>query len=286
VMIEAALTASEGRAAATMDFPGAFLQATMPSDQAVFVRVPKDLATVLHMAYPEVYGSFYSPGQRWLFVRLRKAMYGCVQSALLWYQEFVKIFESLGFKVNPYERCVLNRFGPQGRITVLVHVDDAFVTAPSEQHIDRLVTEIQKLYPQLTVHRGKKLPYLGMVIDLSKPGEAVLSMEKYVQDLVENCGFDGVAASPATANLFTVDTSSPPLSPEMALQFHSGIAKVLRGCKPRWRTTGRNWQDSSSTSGLPRDMPCDSWRLTPSRLKPTSMPVTASMATASLTLAA
>ena len=140
VMIEAALTASEGRAAATMDFPGAFLQATMPSDQAVFVRIPKDLATVLHMAYPEVYGLYYSPGNRWLFVRLRKAMYGCVQSALLWYQEFVKIFESLGFKVNPYERCVLNRFGPQGRITVLVHVDDAFVTAPSELHIDRLVT--------------------------------------------------------------------------------------------------------------------------------------------------
>ena len=227
VMMEAALAASEGRAAATMDFPGAFLQATMPSDQAVFVRIPKDLATVLHMAYPEIYGPFYTPGHKWLFVRLRKAMYGCVQSALLWYQEFVKIFESLGFKVNTYEHCVLNRFGSQGRITVLVHVDDAFVTAPSERHIDRLVMEIQKLYPQLTVHRGKKLPYLGMVIDLSKPGEAVLSMEKYVQDLVTECGFDGVAASPATANLFTVDSSSPALSPEMALQFHSGVAKVL-----------------------------------------------------------
>ena len=64
VFIEVALAASEARAIATVDFPGAFLQAEMPDDQFVVVRIPKDLAEVLVLAFPEVYGAFFPKGSR------------------------------------------------------------------------------------------------------------------------------------------------------------------------------------------------------------------------------
>ena len=37
-----------------------------------------------------------------------KAIYGCVQSALLWYQLFYKHLKDLGFKLNPYDLYVTN----------------------------------------------------------------------------------------------------------------------------------------------------------------------------------
>jgi hypothetical protein len=52
-------------------------------------------------------------------------------------------------------------------------------------------------------------------------------MDKYLEDLLENCGLTGVAASPATPNLFVVNPDGNPLSAEKAEEFHSGVAKVL-----------------------------------------------------------
>ena len=110
-------------------------------------------------AYPEAYGAYFHDGSHWLLVGLRKAMYGCVLSALLWFKHFREMFERLGFIFNPYDQCVCNRSKSEGRITLLTHVDDALITAPSEKCIDSLLEEIRKVYPQITVHRGRKLPY-------------------------------------------------------------------------------------------------------------------------------
>ena len=43
-----------------------------------------------------------------LYVRLLKALYGCVQSALLWYEIFSNTLQDMGFTLNPYDQCVAN----------------------------------------------------------------------------------------------------------------------------------------------------------------------------------
>ena len=43
-----------------------------------------------------------------LYLRLARALYGCVKSAMLWYQLFTTTRKSLGFKLNPYYTCVAN----------------------------------------------------------------------------------------------------------------------------------------------------------------------------------
>jgi hypothetical protein len=42
------------------------------------------------------------------YVRLIKAFYGCVKSALLWYKLFSGTLQKMGFVLNPYDRCVAN----------------------------------------------------------------------------------------------------------------------------------------------------------------------------------
>ena len=47
-------------------------------------------------------------GQRVLYVQLDKALYGCVQSALLWYELYSSTLVEMGFEINPYDLCVAN----------------------------------------------------------------------------------------------------------------------------------------------------------------------------------
>jgi len=41
-------------------------------------------------------------GKKVLYLQLLKALYGCVQSALLWYNLFTNTLVRMGFKLNPY----------------------------------------------------------------------------------------------------------------------------------------------------------------------------------------
>ena len=50
----------------------------------------------------------YTKGIKTIYVQLDRAIYGCVQSALLWYQLYANKLKDLGFILNPYGPCVTN----------------------------------------------------------------------------------------------------------------------------------------------------------------------------------
>ena len=62
-------------------------------------------------------------------VKLEKALYGCVQSARLWYNYLSDFLKSIGFEANP---CVFNRKSASGKqCTLAIHVDDGLAIAIS-----------------------------------------------------------------------------------------------------------------------------------------------------------
>ena len=56
----------------------------------------------------EEYVSF-ELGKKVLYVQLLKALYGCVVSALLWYELFLGYLKEMGFEINPYDSCIANK---------------------------------------------------------------------------------------------------------------------------------------------------------------------------------
>ena len=50
----------------------------------------------------------YTKGIKTIYVQLDRAIYGCVQSALLWYQLYANKLKDLGFILNSYDPCVAN----------------------------------------------------------------------------------------------------------------------------------------------------------------------------------
>ncbi len=60
---------------------------------------------------PKLYRKYVitnSKGEPMLYVKLNKALYRLLKSALLFYKKLVAEMESMEFKLNPYDPCVAN----------------------------------------------------------------------------------------------------------------------------------------------------------------------------------
>ena len=77
------------------------------------------------------------------------------------------------------------------------------LTCSNNYLLDCVILDINNLYKETTVRRGKSLPHLGMLFDFSEPGVA---MDQYVSDFLKEYEVSGTASSPATDRLFSIDT--------------------------------------------------------------------------------
>ena len=74
-----------------------------------------------------------------------------------------------------------------------------------KKHIDKVIDEIETLYPGLTKHRGKVLNYIGMTFNFETAGKVKITMDGFVKELLEDCReIIGVSLTPAKPDLFLV----------------------------------------------------------------------------------
>ena len=59
-----------------------------------------------------------------LYVKVLRAIYGCIESALLWYNIYVKTLKDLDFSINPYDIFVENKMTGGKKCTILCYFDD------------------------------------------------------------------------------------------------------------------------------------------------------------------
>jgi hypothetical protein len=142
IFLTAIVDAKEQRDVMSADIPNAFIQANMPEtkdgEERVIMKITGVLVELLLEIDPGKYGSFlvFEKGEKILYVRVLKALYGMLIAALLWYQQFKADLEQVGFKFNNYDPCVANR-RVNGKIqTVKFHVDDL-----KSSHVDPRVND-------------------------------------------------------------------------------------------------------------------------------------------------
>ena len=58
-----------------------------------------------------------------MVVQLKKALYGCVESAKLWYDLLSSTLSSDGYAPNPMDSCIFNKTVKGKQCTVVVYVD-------------------------------------------------------------------------------------------------------------------------------------------------------------------
>jgi hypothetical protein len=129
VFITAVISTHEGRNVACSDIPGTFLHADVNED---ITMVLKDrLAELMVQVAPNLYRKYIAvdrKGTAILYIKMQKALYRLLRSALLFYKKLVADLESDGFVLNPYDLRVANKVMDGKQMTVCWHVDDLKVS--------------------------------------------------------------------------------------------------------------------------------------------------------------
>ena len=162
-------------------------------------------------------------------MRLIKAIYGCVKSALLWYNLFTNKLRKMGFVLNDYDPCIANCMIDGSQCTIAWYVDDNKISHKDPNVVTRIIKVIEEEFDTMTVTRGKEHDFLGMHIRYTDDKTAVITMKGYLADAISKSGMEikSVAPTPATKKLFDVDEKSPLLARNQAEVFHSVAATLL-----------------------------------------------------------
>jgi hypothetical protein len=161
-------------------------------------------------------------------VELDKALYGCVEAAALWFEDLCATLLADGFVQNAHDACVFNKIGPDGnQITVVAHVDDLMVTSRSESNLECFDQHLRRKYPEVKMHRGLVLNYVGMTFDFRTPGEVRVTMDNCTEDILRTSGATKTKPTPAASTLFDIRPDAVKATVEEAKYFHTHVAKLL-----------------------------------------------------------
>ena len=232
LFLSCVIDAKERRDVMTCDIPGAFVQANM--DEVLYMRLEGPLAKLLTKVDASLYSKFVcvENGKEVIYVQLKKALYGTLQAALLFWEDLTEFLFGEGYKLNPYDPCVCNKVIDGEQSTILWHVDDLKCSHVDPKVNDKLLAILNERYGKeapLTVTRGKVHEYLGMTLDFSVDGKVSVIMKDYIEDILDETPADmnGKAATPAANHLTEVNHDAETLSESDSQMFHTNTAKLL-----------------------------------------------------------
>jgi hypothetical protein len=225
--------AMERRDVAISDIVGAYLNAEM--DDFVVMKVTGREAELMCELNPEWKKHLrYDKRKRAiLYVVLKKALYGCVKSALLWYELYSGTLKELGFKINPYDQCVANKIINGSQCTICWYVDDNKISHVDPGVVTSVIHQIEAKFGKMKVSRGKEHEFLGMKIIFHDNGTVSVDMKEYIKKSINEFTEDIIknASTPATRFLFKVRDDAKPLDKPRAEVFHRIVARLLYVCK-------------------------------------------------------
>ena len=159
------IDAYEGKDIAIADISGAYLHAEFPSGKRVILKLTGIFVDIMCEVNPEykqhvIYEVKNGKKIKVLYVRVLRALYGCLESALLWYKLYSSTLKKLGFKINPYDKCVANKMINGKQCTIVFYVDDNKISHEDPEVVTEVLKQITEYFGELKVSRGVKHDYL------------------------------------------------------------------------------------------------------------------------------
>lgn len=101
------------------------------------MKITGKLVDILVNLHQDIYGDciVLEKGNKVLYVEILKAIYGMLETALLWYQTFRKDLEEHRFIFNNYDPCVANKIVNDKQQMIQFHIDDIM-----SNHVAKIVS--------------------------------------------------------------------------------------------------------------------------------------------------
>ena len=222
----------EERDIAIFDIPGAYLHAEMPEKHRVMLKIKGHFVDIMCRVNPDFEKHvILEHGKRVLYLKILRALYGCIRSALLWYNLYIETLKNDGYKINPYDRCVANKTIEGKQCTLVWYVDDNKISHADKNIVSAEMKKISNHFGDLSIQRGDSFDFLGMKIDIDRNKKNVhISMIDDVQGAIDMFEDDlrSDINSPAYKDLFeTYDDKAEDLDKGRSETFHRVVAKLL-----------------------------------------------------------
>jgi len=229
LMISLMIDAKERHDVATADVEGAYLHADM--EDFVLLKLVGEAVNIMCQVNPKYENFvFIENRKKVVYLKLLKALYGCVQSALLWYDLFTNTLVQMGSKLNPYDLCVANSQFKGKQCTVAWYVDNNKISHVDDTVVTNIIEKIEAKFGKMPVTRGKHHVFLAIDITFNdNNGTVTILIKEYLKEAIADSGMDAskVAPTPAKKDLFTVDNGSEQLDKRQGEFFYSIVAKLL-----------------------------------------------------------
>ena len=153
-----------------------------------------------------------------------------MKSALLFYRKLVSELKAMGFTINPYDPCIVNKMVNGSQMTLRWHVDDLMISHKNIADINVFLVDLKAIYgDNLAESTGKKHDYLGMMFDFSFPEELRINMTPHIPKIIKEFPevILGKQATPAGDHLFKVNKNGRLLNKEQADAFHCTVYQLL-----------------------------------------------------------
>jgi hypothetical protein len=204
----------------TCDIKGAYLNADLPTERVIYMRLSKDVSKILIELKPEYKEYLTSTGQ--IVVRLFKAIYGLVESAVLWNRHITETLLSLGYNQYQYDSCVFSKRIDDKQTYIGLYVDDLLIVSNDEKERTMLLEGLTNKYGKLKTQSGPYIKYRGL--EIQQGNEAIeMHQHTYINELLESENINKDMSSPTPRNLHEPSSTSEPVDQH---KFTSLLAKV------------------------------------------------------------
>ena len=137
----------------TANFPGASIQVELPKaisgEDCVTMKITGVLVVMLVQINCELYGKYIvcENGCKVLYMQVLRAIYGMLQSALLWwYKKIWKDLKKEDFIFNAYDPCVANHIIRGSQQRVRFHVNDLKSSHKNSKVNDEFAKWLEDMY--------------------------------------------------------------------------------------------------------------------------------------------
>ena len=176
-----AIDGIEKRDVATADVAGAYLQTPMMDH--VIVKISGKAAEIMMEVNPRFKETAMAErNEKVLYLKLMKALYRCMQSALLCYDTFKGHLEKEGFRLNEYDKCVANRDYEGSQCNIVWYVDDCKISQVNLEVVTSVIEMLEKRFGKMAVKRRKEHTFVGMNISFKDEGVIELEMLEYIKE--------------------------------------------------------------------------------------------------------
>ena len=192
-----------------------------------------ELEEEIYIKIPDGYYEFLKEEKKKLegkFLKLEKSTYGLVQAARAWWKKFTsKLKKELGFQQYENDSCLLKRENSDGRVFLIIYVDDCFFVGDKEA-VQKALNDIEEIFKitrstNVDDFIGCKIERQGNQILLSQP-DLINKMIKQFGNKIDTLR-EYETPAPTSTHIIRCNSEEEGLTEEEQQEYRSGVGSLL-----------------------------------------------------------